>query len=210
MGSFSSWPGSCALSPNSRIVRINADSISAEIVLRLSQLRLLNIVSSRLIVILLNNLCRQIILISAPSKTQSFKILSALSEPNRLQIVAVLNFRPLAVCEIREILGLSFSTVSRHLSQLQEAGLVDFDKERKWVIYQINPELAPELKELLRHLLALISNDTRIREDLKMAKTVDKNIICKINAVSTQRKLINGGIDHEKSNLNLYLQLCLP
>lgn len=65
--------------------------------------------------------------------------------------MAVLNFRPLAVCEIREILGLSFSTVSRHLSQLQEAGLVDFDKEGKWVIYQINPELAERVRLELPH-----------------------------------------------------------
>jgi ArsR family transcriptional regulator len=116
------------------------------------------------------------------------RIISALSEVKRLRIVAVLNFRPLAVCEIREILGLSFSTVSRHLSLLKEARLIVSEKEGKWVHHRMNPELDAEIQELLQNLLNLISDDNQIREDLEKARIVDKNIICQISASSGENK----------------------
>ena len=116
------------------------------------------------------------------------RIISALSEVNRLRIVAVLNFRPLAVCEIREILGLSFSTVSRHLSLLKEAKLIVSEKEGKWVHHRMNPELDAEIQELLQNLLNLISDDNQIREDLEKARIVDKNIICQISTPSGENK----------------------
>ncbi len=116
------------------------------------------------------------------------RIISALSEVNRLRIVAVLTFRPLAVCEIKEILGLSFSTVSRHLSLLKEARLIVSEKEGKWVHHRMNPELDAEIQELLQNLLNLISDDNQIREDLEKARIVDKNIICQISTPSGKNK----------------------
>lgn len=120
------------------------------------------------------------------------RIISALSEVNRLRIMAVLNFRPLAVCEIREILRLSFSTVSRHLSLLKEARLIVSEKEGKWVHHRMNPELDAEIQELLQNLLNLISDDKQIREDLEKARIVDKNIICQISTPSGENKIEPG------------------
>ncbi|MGB9892957.1 MAG: ArsR/SmtB family transcription factor, partial [Candidatus Saccharicenans sp.] len=114
------------------------------------------------------------------------KILSALSERNRLRIVAILDFRPLAVCEIREILGLSFSTVSRHLAILKEAGLIAFTKDGKWVHYHLDSQLDSEIQTLVRNLLVLISDDKQVKDDLEKAKSVDKNLICKIPALANK------------------------
>ncbi len=52
------------------------------------------------------------------------KFYKALSDPNRVRILFLLNERNLCVCEITEILGLATSTVSNHLSILSDAGLV--------------------------------------------------------------------------------------
>lgn len=108
------------------------------------------------------------------------KTLSALAEPSRLRCLYLLASRKLAVCEIREILGLSFSTVSKHLSVLQEAGLIENEKEGKWVHYHLAENIDPEIKSLLDNVQALASEDPVIKNDLKMARTVDKNKICSL------------------------------
>lgn len=106
------------------------------------------------------------------------KILAALAETNRLRILMMLKTRPLAVCEIREILGLSFSTVSKHLSVLREAGLIDFEKDGKWVNYRFNQELPEVAREWLALLLEQISSDPQIQSDLDKIFVVDKFKIC--------------------------------
>lgn len=107
------------------------------------------------------------------------KILAALAETNRLRILMMLKTRPLAVCEIREILGLSFSTVSKHLSILREAGLIDFEKDGKWVNYRFNQELPEVAREWLALVLEQISSDPQIQSDLEKIFVVDKLKICK-------------------------------
>ena len=66
------------------------------------------------------------------------KIFKALSDSNRLRIVKMLQIRTLCVCEITEILQLSNSTVSRHLSILRDAELILHEKVGKWVNYRLN------------------------------------------------------------------------
>lgn len=114
------------------------------------------------------------------------RVLSALAEPNRLRSLAMLSSRKLAVCEIREILGLSFSTVSKHLSILQAAGLIEFDKEGKWVHYRLAERLEPEIKELLDKVLGLLATDPQIKDDLDRARTVNKNQICGLTTTKNQ------------------------
>jgi len=116
------------------------------------------------------------------------KVLSALAEPNRLRCLAILSSRKLAVCEIREILGLSFSTVSKHLSILQEAGLIEFAKDGKWVNYRLAGDMDPEIKDLLDKTLSLILSDPRIKNDLRLARTVDKKEICGLRPVKNRTK----------------------
>ena len=60
------------------------------------------------------------------------KVSSALSDPGRLKVVLALKGRSLCVCQIVEMLGLSFPTVSRHLSILESAGLIVAERRGKW------------------------------------------------------------------------------
>ena len=53
------------------------------------------------------------------------KVMKALSDPNRVKIVKMLQHRVLCVCEIRAALGLAQSTASKHLKVLESAGLIE-------------------------------------------------------------------------------------
>jgi ArsR family transcriptional regulator len=85
------------------------------------------------------------------------KVMKALSDPNRVKMLKLLQRRVLCVCEIQEALGLAQSTASKHLKILEEAGLITFLKEGPWVNYRLadgskNPYVA-NLLGSLRHWL---------------------------------------------------------
>jgi ArsR family transcriptional regulator, arsenate/arsenite/antimonite-responsive transcriptional repressor len=107
------------------------------------------------------------------------RVFKALSDPNRIRIVKMLEARELCVCEVREVLGLSTSTVSKHLSILRDADLIVDAKDGKWVNYKLNgrSDLA-----LVRAQLALMRNsfkeDEQVRSDRKKLHAVDRESIC--------------------------------
>jgi DNA-binding transcriptional ArsR family regulator len=74
------------------------------------------------------------------------RILSALAEPNRLQIVELLREGPRSVGEIVERLGLQQPQVSKHLRVLSEAGLVEVRPDAQRRIYQLRPAPLRELE----------------------------------------------------------------
>jgi ArsR family transcriptional regulator, arsenate/arsenite/antimonite-responsive transcriptional repressor len=99
-------------------------------------------------------------------------ILKALSDTNRLRVVAMLTIRPLCVCEIDQVLDISLSTISANLRKLTNAGLVYFEKEGKWIIYHLSKE--KKFKDLLDAVLSMASNHDMIQKDKKMLKKVSR------------------------------------
>ena len=69
------------------------------------------------------------------------KILRVLADPNRLRILLLLGSEELSVAELQEILAMGQSTISTHLSQLKQAGLVEDRRTGKSSLYQLT---APE------------------------------------------------------------------
>ena len=65
------------------------------------------------------------------------KVLKALAHPARLWMVEQLEGGERCVCELVNGLGLDFSTVSRHLLVLKNAGVVADDKRGKQVFYSL-------------------------------------------------------------------------
>lgn len=66
------------------------------------------------------------------------KIIKALGHPARLMIVDELaEHGERCVCELTELVGTDMSTVSRHLSVLKNAGLVEDDKRGQMVYYRM-------------------------------------------------------------------------
>jgi len=67
------------------------------------------------------------------------KTLRALAEPNRLRILLLLKEEELSVAELQEILTMGQSSISTHLSQLKQAGLVEDRRTGKNNLYRLSP-----------------------------------------------------------------------
>jgi ArsR family transcriptional regulator len=65
------------------------------------------------------------------------KILKALAHPSRIFIVEKLHERPHCVCELTEMIEADTSTISKHLSILKNAGLIDDEKRGTSVYYSL-------------------------------------------------------------------------
>jgi ArsR family transcriptional regulator len=65
------------------------------------------------------------------------KILRVLADPNRLRILLLLAAEELSVAELQEILAMGQSTISTHLSQLKQAGLVEDRRTGKSSFYKL-------------------------------------------------------------------------
>jgi ArsR family transcriptional regulator len=61
----------------------------------------------------------------------------ALSDPTRIEIVALLSHGERCVCELQEALGAAQSRLSFHLRVLKEAGLVSDRREGRWIHYAL-------------------------------------------------------------------------
>jgi len=68
-------------------------------------------------------------------RTNVFK---ALGHPARLKMVDALGGGELCVCDLVEVAGLQWSTVSRHLAILKAAGVVTDEKRGKQVFYRLS------------------------------------------------------------------------
>ena len=64
-------------------------------------------------------------------------IAKALGHPSRLMIVDALKEKEICVCKLTELVGADQSTISRHLSVLKNAGLVDTRKEGPMIYYRL-------------------------------------------------------------------------
>ncbi|MFA7232331.1 MAG: metalloregulator ArsR/SmtB family transcription factor [Victivallaceae bacterium] len=65
------------------------------------------------------------------------KVLKALGHPTRLFMVEELARGERCVCELVKLVGADFSTVSKHLTLLKNAGIVQDDKRGQMVYYTL-------------------------------------------------------------------------
>src|SRR5947208_9676191 len=85
------------------------------------------------------------------------RYLKALSEPDRLKIIQCLQAGPKNVSELAELLGRELVNVSHHLGVLRHAGLVQDEKQGKYVVYSLHPSVLAKKKknELGKEMLDL-------------------------------------------------------
>jgi ArsR family transcriptional regulator len=91
--------------------------------------------------------------------------MKAIADMQRIRILTALAGGELCLCSIQDLLGLSPSTVSRHLSILRSAGFVISRTEGKWRFFSITPgiENSPE-GHLLGWLMESLQNDQGLKE----------------------------------------------
>jgi len=109
-------------------------------------------------------------------------ITKALAEENRVRILMALEVEELCVCQITELLELAPSTVSKHISVLRQARLVEGRKDGRWIFYRQADESAPaEVNEAIAWMKKSISPNKRIHEDAKRLKEIlkiDREVLC--------------------------------
>lgn len=72
-----------------------------------------------------------------PRYTARARIAKALAHPSRLMILEALEGREACVCDLTDLVGADQSTVSKHLSLLKQAGLVEDRKQGVMVYYRV-------------------------------------------------------------------------
>jgi ArsR family transcriptional regulator len=78
----------------------------------------------------------------------------ALADGNRLRVImALTDNEELCVCQITEMLNLAMPTVSRHMSVLQNAGLVKSRKDSRWVYYRLSELFPPQCLKWLKEAM---------------------------------------------------------
>jgi ArsR family transcriptional regulator, arsenate/arsenite/antimonite-responsive transcriptional repressor len=87
-----------------------------------------------------------------PSAVTLAAAFAALADPIRLRLLSLIAAAPdgeTCVCDLTTPVGRSQPTVSHHLKQLAEAGLITGDKRGRWVWYRILPERIAQLRAAL-------------------------------------------------------------
>ena len=78
-------------------------------------------------------------------------VLKALADRHRLRIVNLLlraGGEPVCVCEVQPLLGLSQGTVSHHLKQLVEAGLIRRESRGTYSYFSLVPGALDSVREV--------------------------------------------------------------
>lgn len=96
----------------------------------------------------------------------------ALGDETRLRVVALLSHGDLCVCQIEEALAIPQPTVSRHLSILRAAGVVETRREGSWIYYRLAPQEAGDRATQLETLVRSFARRSVLRKDLeRLVKT---------------------------------------
>jgi ArsR family transcriptional regulator len=101
------------------------------------------------------------------------KILNALSDPIRLEIIEYLRPGERCVCEIIPAFQRSQSTISKHLNILYESGILDRRINGKKTLYRIKD---PQVFEIIKAVDALA---LRQISDLAEAGKILENALCR-------------------------------
>jgi ArsR family transcriptional regulator, arsenate/arsenite/antimonite-responsive transcriptional repressor len=99
----------------------------------------------------------------------TIRVTKALADIQRVRILLLLERDELCVCQIVEVLALARSTVSKHLSVLNSAGLVDMRKVGRWAYCRLLEENAPVAAgPLLEWLAKILGGDETIEQDARI------------------------------------------
>jgi ArsR family transcriptional regulator len=110
-------------------------------------------------------------------------VTKALADENRVRMLVALQQGELCVCQVTELFALAPSTISKHLSILYQAGLLDSRKEGRWIYYSLPArELSGTVREAIRWVTKALDGDARTAEDnarLKKILAMDPVELCK-------------------------------
>jgi ArsR family transcriptional regulator, arsenate/arsenite/antimonite-responsive transcriptional repressor len=118
-------------------------------------------------------------------------VTKALADENRVRMLLAVHRKELCLCQLIELVGLAPSTVSKHMSILRQARLVEGRKEGRWMYYQIaGPNASKAVRDAIAWVRRSLARDPRIAEDIERLDRIlkmDLQELCE-SQLSTDRR----------------------
>jgi ArsR family transcriptional regulator len=107
------------------------------------------------------------------------KVMKALSDPNRVKILKLLQQREMCICEIHALLDIAQPTISKNLKALDNAGLVSRRKKGLWVYCRLSDGRdTPYAASLLGNLRHWLDDDPAVRELCAKSELLNMEDLC--------------------------------
>jgi ArsR family transcriptional regulator len=106
------------------------------------------------------------------------KVMKALSDPNRVKIIKLLQQKSMCVCELQAALQIAQPSVSKHLKILEEADMVDYQKDGLWVNYYLTDgKKSPYAASVLGNLKHWLEDDPDIVDLVKKVPFLNRETL---------------------------------
>ena len=100
-------------------------------------------------------------------------IAKALADEKRVRMLLALGAGELCLCQITELFRLAPSTVSKHLSLLKQAGLVETRKEGRWMFFRINDaDMSDQGAHAIAWVRQSLQSAPQVREDARRLRRI--------------------------------------
>ncbi len=110
---------------------------------------------------------------SAMSMRDFMSITKALADENRVRMLLCLRGQELCLCQIVELAGLAPSTVSKHMSILRQARLVEGRKEGRWQYYRLaGRDALPAVRRAIDWVRKSLADDPQTARDAERLERI--------------------------------------
>ena len=110
-------------------------------------------------------------------------VTKAISDESRVRVLLALRHGELCLCQIIELLELAPSTVSKHMSILAQADLVQWRKQGRWHYYRLpGREAPPPVAATLRWLRQSLAESPTAKRDDKRLKAISRKATKDVSA----------------------------
>lgn len=119
-------------------------------------------------------------------------ITKALADENRVRMLLALQGRELCLCQIIELVALAPSTVSKHMSILHQARLVEGRKTGRWMYYRLaGADASPVVRDALQWVLGSLAGDAQALLDVQRLQellALDPEELCQRRCAPPHRR----------------------
>lgn len=103
-----------------------------------------------------------------PAMRDFMAITKALADESRVRLLMALREREICVCQLIELVQLAPSTVSKHMSILKQARLVDSRKEGRWIYYRLaDSKSSAAVRRAIRWVGESLADDEQLTADVR-------------------------------------------
>ena len=108
------------------------------------------------------------------------RVLKAVADKNRMRILKMLEKKKMCVCELAAVLEIRQPSVSKHLSLLKNAGLIQDERNGQWIDYSLCTEKINKYIPVMQSTIkGWLNDDAVIKKDLQKTKTLCRKDLCK-------------------------------